>query len=750
MPVTRAPDGSLQFTPNAAPLVPEPSPVPQQAVDMAQPPEIPQIMTAEDGTGVQELPDGSVLIDVELGGEANDNKDESFDANLALDLGDTQLSALCTDLLDGIESDISSRRQLVETYSKGLDLLGTKIEDRANKQTRKSVSTIRHPILLESVVTFQSSALGELLPADGPVKVEVIGGDSQQSTDTANDLEEDFNAYLTTGAPEYYPDMDRGLFNLGYGGTIFKKIYRCPLRKRPVSECITLIDLIVSEDATNLDGAIRVTHRIKMNPADVKRMQIGGVWRDVALQAPPPMPNPVDSKQKTLAGLTPNYARPKDTPYEIYECYTDLNPADYGLPQDGAEDGLYLPYRVTIEQYSRQILEIRRNWREGDEQYKKRQRFVMYGLVPGFGFLCLGFLHLLGNQTRAMTAAWRIMMDGGMFSNFPGGVRVKGTRQTTNEINPGPGEWPEIDTGPMDDIRKALMPLPYKDVSPVFMQFVELVNKNVQGISGAVELQSGEGRTNVPVGTIMAMIEQQTKVMAAVHKRMHHSQAQEFCLLKELFEEDPESLTKWAKNPARKWTREQLEQYELIPASDPAVPSQTHRIMLATALVTIASGNPDIYDKYKVHKRALKAVGINDADDFLHPAPPPMPPPPPAPAAAASPQMLAIKQEELAQKKEQQQREAAQGVLHAKQEAQKDATEAQLERETNESRERVAMIEQETERMRLASENQHRNLDRQTDHFHKTADRTQEDLHQALDSARENQAQGRSFGGKEF
>lgn len=710
MPITRDPSGNLMFVPGPAQQIAEPQLPPHEAVDMDELPEKPTILTSEDGTKMQEMPDGSVILGVEVGGDDDDEDgEESFDDNLAVDMDDTMLSSLAQDILEGIEVDIQSRRQLVETYSKGLDLLGTKIEDRSNKQTRKSVSTLRHPILLEAVVTFQSGALGEMLPASGPMKVQVIGGDNARADDTAQAFEEDVNAYLTTGAPEYYPDMDRGLFNLGYGGTLFKKVYYCPLRRRPVSECITLVDLIVSENATNLDGAIRVTHRSKMNPGDVKRMQVNKIWRDVALQTPSPDYQPVEQKQKNLMGLSPSLSsRPKDSQYEIYECYTDLDPAEYGLPDEDA-DGLFLPYRVTVEKDSRQILEIRRNWEEGDEQFKKLQRFVMYGLVPGFGFLCLGFLHLLGNQTRALTAAWRIMMDGGMLSNFPGGLRVKGTRQTTNELNPGPGEFVEIDTGPMDDIRKAIMALPYKDVSPVFMTFVEAVAKQVNGISGAVALQSGEGRTNVPVGTIMAQIEQQTKVMAAVHKRMHKSQAQEFVLLKKLFEEYPESLTSWVKNPARKWTREDIEKYELIPASDPNVPSQTHRIMLATALVTLASNNPDIYDKVAIHKRALRAVGINDVDELVHQPPPPVPPQGTIkPTAPPDPSKMAA----IQQKEADAQRKAASSLVEAQERKAELNANLANDAANRQSQEKIAEIKEETERMRLQDESLHKHHDR--------------------------------------
>ena len=721
MSITRDASGNLKFVNDAAPMPGAMEPMPIGPVDMAAP-SVPQqpITTTDNGTQVQEMPDGSVMIGLELGGEDEADKETSFDDNLANELSDMDSSNLCADLLEGIESDIQSRQQLLETYTKGMDLLGLKIEERSNKKTRKNVSTVRHPVLLESVVTFQSSALGEMLPASGPVKVQLVGGDDPQSDEIASAFEEDVNAYLTTGAPEYYPDMDRGLFNLGYGGTLFKKVYHCPIRKRPVSDCIMLTDLIVSEDAVSLDSALRVTHRIKISPPDMKRMQLSGAWLNVPLSMPQPAYNPVDAKQKNIIGISATSQRPKDSPYEVYECYTELNPNDYGFPDEGQEDGLYLPYRVTLEKDSRKILEIRRNWREDDADFKKRQRFVMYGLVPGFGFLCLGFLHLLSNQTRAMTAAWRIMMDGGMFSNFPGGVRVKGTRQTTNEINPGPGEWAEIDTGPVEDIRKAMMPLPYKDVSPVFMQFVELVNKNVQGLSGAVEMQSGEGRTNVPVGTIMAMIEQQTKVMAAVHKRMHHAQAIEFSLLKELFEEDPASLTKWAKNPARTWTKEQLEAFEMIPQSDPNIPSQTHRILMAGALMQVMQQAPGILDPHKSIEYGLKTIGFKDPKNFFSPPQPPMPPQGmQPPTGASSPEMLALKAQELRMKQDQQQREAAQGMLHAQEQQQKMKSDAMIAMQNNQSREKVAAIQEQTARMKLANDSAHKDADRKNELLNK-------------------------------
>lgn len=432
------------------------------------------IVKTGDGTIVKFSPDGSA----ELSHESDSPQQEldgGFDENLAEKI--TKLDDIATELLDGIDNDIRSRMALIAAYTKGIDQLGLKMEDRTGRRNRKNVSSIRNPLMLEAVIDFQSAAMAELLPASGPAKIPVIGGKTDPSeNDLARQLEDDFNYYLTTTATEYYPDTDRGLFYLGYGGTLFKKVYKCPLRNRPVSECVYLTDLIVSENATDLDNALRVTHKIEMSRSEIKRMQHTGAWRNVELiTTPSPQNDTVKDKIRNIQGLN-KANRAKDQPYTIYECYCELLPSEYGFDEPNCPD-IPLPYRVTLDKDSRTVLSIYRAWKEGDELYRRHLPFVMYTLVPGMGFLGLGFLHILGNSTMALTAILRILVDTGMFNNFPGGVRVKGTRQTTNEINPGPGEWVEIDTGPMEDIRKALMPLPYKEPSAVFIQLAELIDR---------------------------------------------------------------------------------------------------------------------------------------------------------------------------------------------------------------------------------------------------------------------------------
>lgn len=616
-----------------------------------------------------------------------------FDENLAevLQIGD--LAVVAEDILQGIEADIASRREFLANLTTGMDLLGLKVE-KANSQSTKGggYSRVRNPLLLEAVITFQSGFVGEMLPASGPAKVKTIGGSTAETDQLASDFEADLNHYLTDIAREFYPDTDRMAFSLGYSGNGFKKVYTCPRRKRPVSESVQVKDMIVSEDATDLDNATRVTHRILMSPGMVRRMQRVGAYIDVPLGVATPMPTPVDQKEDEIAGISASGARPQDVQRTIYECYTDIDLSEFGHAEKGAPEGIELPYKVTIDATSRQVLEIRRNWKQGDPSFQKRQRFVHYQLVPGFGFLAFGFLHLLGNSAQTLTAIWRILCDAGMFSNFPGGVKVKGARAANNEIQPMPGEWTEIDVAGMDDIRKTLMPLPYKDPSPVFIQLAEMIQQDAMRLGGTVEMEVGDGRANVPVGTIMAMIEQQTKIMAAVHKRLHRAQQLELQLLRDEFMDDPGALARLARNPRRTWeVAEEFASLDLVPASDPNVPAQMHRIMLATALVSLASSNPDIYDKYAAHKHALEVVGIRDADRYVHPSVPM--PGGPAKAAGKSSQELALEAQKLAADIEDSKRKAAADLAENTQQLQSHRLDLANDAAARESAQRLAEMQ---------------------------------------------------------
>lgn len=571
-----------------------------------------------DGQVFTENDDGSISI-IPTASVAKDAPDD-FDANLAEHADSVHLSMAVEDILSGIELDLQSRQEMVDTYINGMDLLGLKVEKPGGTLNRKKTSTVRCPLLTEAIVKFQSGCRGELLPAAGPAKIRNDGDDTEVENSLADAFEKDFNFYLSVTATEFYPDTDRMFWYLGYGGTTFKKVYRCPLRKRPVSEAVYLPDLIVSNDATDLDNAARVTHQISMSKSTVKRLKLAGFYRDVDLVTPTGAIDPIKMKERELQGQSTQVARPEEAHRTIYETIVEIDPTDLGLKEKGAPDGLPLPYLVSIDKDSRECLRLARHWKPDDEDYRKRRMFVKYGLIPGFGFLDYGFLHLLGNQTRALTAIWRILCDSGMFSNFPGGVKLKGTRATPSNINPGPGEFVDVDGGDLSqaDIRKVIMAMPYKDVSAVFMQFAQMVEQDSLRLSGAVELEVGEGKANMPVGTMMALVEQQTAIMQAVHKRLHTSQQLELIMIRDLFAENPRDLWRLNKKPAHQWQEAaEFMDMDLTPASDPNVPASVHRLMQTNVLVMLAQQAPQLFDLEKVLLRALRGIGISDGQSYL-------------------------------------------------------------------------------------------------------------------------------------
>ena len=550
-------------------------------------------------------------------------KSERFNENLAEHF---ESDALAADLLEGIEADINSRRQYIDQYADGMKLLGLNLESEKNSREdgNEGSSKVGHPLMLAAIVDAQSSASGELLPSNGPCKVKLKEGDTEDEDDLADDLAQDMNYYLTTVAREYYPDMDRGLFGLMYSGNMFKEVYEHPLRRRPVGDVVATDDLIVSEHATDLDTALRVTRRNSdVTKGTARRMQLAGVWRDIPLGQPMPVRDASQQAKDRTTGIQSSSLRPQDQPYTIYQCTTDLILADHGFEDPEAPDDMPVSYRVTLDKDGRTVLAVNRAWREGDEMFQRRQRYVHYNMVPAFGFLALGFLHLLGNQTKALRAIWRLLIQAGMFSNFPGGVKAKSVRVSTNEINPRPGEWKDVDIAGFDDIRSAMMAMPYKGPDAVFIQLAELIGKESAAVAGATKVPVGDSRVDIPVGTMLALIEQATRMDSAVHKRLWRAQSRELEMFKELFAENPEALWKLNPDAKRMWrTREEIMDQNLIPATDPNVPSQIHRIMLNTAMVTVAGQFPMIYDLKKVHERAWRSMGIQDTDSFLHDPPP--------------------------------------------------------------------------------------------------------------------------------
>ena len=412
---------------------------------------------------------------------------------------------------------------------------------------------------------------------------------------------------------------------LGFGGTAFKKVYFCPLRNRPVSESVDADDLIVNSSATDLSNAKRVTHRVMMKASTVKRLQILGVYRDIDLSdAQMPSLDAAQEAKNAQQGITPEVSYSENRDREIYEIYCELDIKGFEHKLRGKETGLEIPYRVTIDVSSREILSIVRNYdRETADMPEARETFVQYTFVPGFGFYGIGLLHILGNTTNAITAAWRELLDAGMYANFPGFLYSDvGARQNSTLIRVPPGGGAQVKTGGMP-INNVIMPLPYKEPSQALMSLTENIAQTGMRVGGTSELQVGEGRPDAPVGTTLAMIEQATKVLNSVHKRMHSAQAQEFQLLKRCFAEHPESFWERNRRPAYNWNEdvllEALEDADFVPQADPNTASHAQRIMKVMALKQLQGGNPTLYDAVAVDTAALRAMGWSNPEQFMLP-----------------------------------------------------------------------------------------------------------------------------------
>ena len=613
--------------------------LPDAAIPMA--PDV--IIEADDGPAPElndnepvlriEHDDGSISISMDgksLVDQPGKAKGGWFD-NLVEDIDQGALGSIADELLRGIEDDIESRRDWIEGRAQGIKLLGLKLEipgiaGGADGAPVEGMSRVRHPLLLEAVLRFQANARSELLPTDGPVKVRDDNNNATLEEDTlANALERDLNHYLTATASEYYPDTDRMLLMLGFGGTSFKKVYFCPLRGRPVSESVDADDLIVNNAATDLKNAKRITHRSMMRSSTVRRLQILGVYRDIDLpMAKDPDLDAAQREERAQQGISAGSFRPEDRDREIYECYCELDIPGFEHKYKGKESGLEIPYRVTIDLSSREVLSIVRNYDEDEAELPEaRTNFVKYTFVPGLGFYDIGLLHILGNTTNAITAAWREMLDAGMYANFPGFLMADtGARQNTNIFRVPPGGGALVKTGGAP-IKDAIMALPYKEPGQALMNLVGNMAETGMRVGGTSEMQVGEGRADAPVGTTLAMIDQATKVLNAVHKRMHAAQAQEFQLLTRCFQENPESFWQRNKKPAYAWDEQTfltaLNDCQLVPQADPNTASHSQRMMKIMGLKQLQQGNPSLYDPIAIDTAALQAMGWSNPQQFMVP-----------------------------------------------------------------------------------------------------------------------------------
>lgn len=666
--------------------------------------------------------DGSTVIDFNPDLSETKVDDKDFYRNIANEIPAEDLIKIANDLLTGIEYDEQSRKEWLDMRARGIKLLGLKLEDpRGDLGTSSAplegMSVFNHPLLLEATVRFQASACGELMPAAGPVKVRndaVLPPEPQQGLghnggppldpsqppeppldDLADALQKDLNHYLTVVATEWVPDTDRMLFYVGFGGDGFKKVYNCPLRLRPVSESIDAENMIVSNAASDIRNCARVTHKSKMRPSTVKRMQIAGYYRDVTLAAPQPTEqlNQVDQKKAEIAGVKPQPLDNKDADYTIFETYCELDIEKF-TPKQFKGKGLALPYVVTMEKESRQVLAVRRNWDEADKQCLAKQFFVHFPFIRGLGFYAIGLVHLLGNITIALTAIFREFIDKGMFANFPGFLFAKGAgRQLTNQIRVPPGGGMAIDVPPGMGIKDAIMPIPYGDITANFAAFTQQIQEMGQRLGQTAEVQVGEGKADMPVGTTMALIEQATKMLDSVHKRLCRSMAEEFGLLKERFKENPEAFVKSLKRPTKPWTEEMfkqaLDKYELVPVADPNNPTSLHRTLKANIIDGLITKYPQLMNAMAGLKRILRTAGI-DSEGLLNAQPAPPPP---------DPRMVAIQQKAESEKVKNQIAWVQTQIKGEQVKAQTQGAQSELA-----VRERIEMLKVEEGRLRLQQE----------------------------------------------
>jgi len=575
---------------------------------------------------------------------------KEHDANLAEFVDEIELARICDELLNGIDADLQTRLEWLERRAAGIKHLALKVENprspSADADTAvEGQATIRTPIMLDAVLRFQANARGELLPAGGPVKMrndstpktphrefmeqqmqvprEQRGDDRDIQADA---LEMLFNRYLTEVDKEYYPDTNRMFFMQGYGGSGFKKVYRCPIRRRPVSRSVDAADIIVSDNEVSLHECGRVTHRIEMRQSVMKRMQLAGTYLDVDLTNPVgPAPDSMEQAEHDVAGIAAWSQRPQDYKHIVYECYCELDIAGFEHTEGGKITGLPLPYRVSIDKDSQTVLEIRRNWQENDDRYIKHMPLVKYGFVDGIGFYGIGLLHIMGNATAAVTTAWRLALDSAGFASWPGFLYSETVgRQDTMTFRVGLGAGVRVNTGGQP-IAQHIMDLPYKDVTAGLVQVTQHIEEEARRVGGTPELMVGEGRQDVPVGTTIAMLDQAVKVLDSVHKGMHIAQSEEFGLLRELFKEDPDALlcADISQGAIWQWERDDLiralNDCNLTPQADPNTPSHTIRVMKAVALVQLVQLNPAMFDLHAVVRRVSTMVGLGNIDELFAP-----------------------------------------------------------------------------------------------------------------------------------
>jgi len=546
-------------------------------------------------------------IEIEPG---DDGEDQEFNENLAEVLDDSELTELVGDLIGDYDDDIASRRDWIQTYVDGLELLGMKVEDRT--EPWPGACGVYHPLLAESVVKFQAETMMETFPAQGPVRTQIIGKETPQKRDAARRVQDDMNYQLTDRMIEYRPEHERMLWGLGLAGNAFKKVYYDPSMGRQVSMYVPADDVVVPYGASNLESAERVTHVMRKTPNELKKLQRDGFYRDVELGDPE---NTLDEVEKKIAERL-GFRATTDDRFKLLEMQVDLVIEDDKF-RDKDDEGIALPYIVTIEKGSSEILAIRRNWQPDDKLKAKRNHFVHYSYVPGFGFYAFGLIHLIGAFAKSGTSLIRQLVDAGTLSNLPGGFKTKGLRVKGDDTPISPAEWRDVDVA-SGTMRDNIMPLPYKEPSQVLYSLLGTIVEEGRRFAGMADLQVSDMSANAPVGTTLAILERSLKMMSAVQARIHYSMKQEFKLLKHIIADyTPESYSYEPEEGSRKAKKSDYANVDVLPVSDPNAATMAQKIVQYQAVIQLAQGAPQIYDMPFLHRQMLEVLGIKNAQKLV-------------------------------------------------------------------------------------------------------------------------------------
>ena len=554
------------------------------------------------------LDDGSMEITIIPGSE----DDGEFSNNLAEEMSDSELQSIASDLVGDFESDVAARKDWIQTYVDGLELLGLKIEERS--EPWEGACGVYHPMLSEAVVKFQAETMMETFPAMGPVKTQIIGRDTPEKKAAAQRVQDDMNYQLTDVMKEYRPEHERMLWGLGLAGNAFKKVYFDPYLGRQVSMYVPAEDVVVPYGASSLDSAERITHVMRKTTNDVRRLQHEGFYRDVELGEPA---NTMDEIEKKIAEKM-GFRASTDDRFKLLEMHVEIDLPGYEHEdEDGNPTGIALPYVVTIEKGTNNILAIRRNWKPEDESFQKRNHFVHYGYIPGFGFYCFGLIHLIGAFAKSGTSLIRQLVDAGTLSNLPGGFKTRGLRVKGDDTPIAPGEFRDVDV-PSGSMRDNIMPLPYKEPSQVLMALLGQIVDEGRRFANTADLQLSDMSANAPVGTTLAILERTLKVMSAVQARVHYSMKQELGLLKKIIAAyTPEEYDYEPEEGSRRAKQSDYTNVEVIPVSDPNASTMAQKIVQYQAVIQLAQGAPQLYNLPLLHRDMLEVLGIKNAGKLI-------------------------------------------------------------------------------------------------------------------------------------